>query len=149
MNLDEPLSGHELARRAGVSEPTVRYWRRKHGLVSDDRGRTTPRSLAEFAREHRSHLPKTDAVLRRLSSASPASEEEPPEKNQHDAPQVEIDMEQLRSVARAARNAARDHLDALVLTARSHLAVLELLQRSYTEVDDVLVAFTAPATPND
>jgi hypothetical protein len=163
MDLDEPLSGHQLAQRAGLPEPTLRYWRTKHGLPTDHRGRATLRNLLTFAREHQHHLPKSDGLLRRFAAVTTsAAEVQPdtrttPEEPRRTAPDEAInreainreaaDVEHLQSVARAARNAARDHLEALITATRANLTVLELLQSSYTELDDVLVTFTAPATP--
>lgn len=144
-----PLSGRALATQAQVSEATIRNWRTKHGLARDARNKTTISQLLEFC-DNNTQLPATDRVRGRLSAGPPARAALPIRAHAGDGRgALEDDPEILRGVARAARNAAQDHLEALVTSTRAHLAVLELLQASYTEIDAVLIDITTPSIPNN
>lgn len=129
------MSRRAVAGRLGISEGTIGNWRAQ-GLEADAAGLYTIDAVLGFCEKH----PELSAARRALlhNSAQSVGDTATP---RH--------AEATRMVARAARRAAVDHLNALVVAARAHLEILEQLQLAYKEIDDALVELTAPATLND
>lgn len=143
------LSGHELARRAAVSEPTIRTWRTKRGLPHTNHLGSYNDLLSWCAEQT---FPGCRKILAREAEAGDRTPRPgaPPGRGASLGVDLDAaDLETLRHVARAARNSARDHLDALVAAAEAHAEILRHLRDAYAEVDDVLVTVTAPTHPHD
>lgn len=142
MDAITPISGRALADAAAVNETVLRTWRRDHGLPADGRKRTSYAQLLDFCLAHQDQLPAARRIVdrdRRRAACPPQP-----------APQAGARRDDsARWAARAARNAATEHLDALIEATRSHLQVLEHMRTAYREVDSVLVELTAPQHLND
>jgi hypothetical protein len=138
----------DMGRLAGVSRTTLVNWTTADPPLEISRSgrlrRVSWRQLTTFCRSH----PELPAA-RRVLDAARAQDRDAAASDSHE-------LDEVRSLARAARAAAAANHEALVVasrlaeeTARAHREQLEHLRDSLAALDDALGQFTVPSTLND